>query len=183
MSILAQVKAITVSLHILRQLDLQQVIDLSTSIPLILMVPEDIRIMELAGSGFFDEACVAQLAINFDSHTSKKGAFKIAFFGTCSVPLQAALDCNRVCAKACFTEDQGKAQTCAPSDQVRKLLMELRCLSWAHTLMELVYSFIESFSDDIAIAIPDVAFVAAALAIGQNMTKEKGNVLLLEQPI
>ena len=77
------------------------------------MVSEDIHIMELAGSGFFDEACAAQLAINFDSHASKKGAFKIAFFSTCSMLLQEAVQCNCVCAKACFTEDRdGKVQTC-----------------------------------------------------------------------
>ena len=182
-NLIAQVRAITVSLHLLRHLNLQQVMDLSTSTPLIPMVPQDIQTIELVGSGYFDEARSAQLTINFDPRTSKKGGFKFAFFGTCSVLLLDTLRCNRICAKACFQQDKGgKDQVCPPSDQVRKLLMELRCLSWAHALMTLVYSFVDSFECP-TIEVPTVTFVAAALAIGQNTTKEKGDVLLLEQPI
>ena len=54
--------------------------------------------------------------------------------------------------------------------------MELHCLSWAHALMELVYSFIKSFDGDVTINIPDMTFVAAALAIGHDTKKERGNV-------
>ena len=180
---------ITVSLHLLRQLDLQEVINLSTRIPAIPMVAQDIQTIELAGSGYFEDAQVAQLSINFDSSASKKGAFKVAYFGTSSVALmpvsefKSASDANRVCAKFCFMMDNmGREQPCLPSNQVRKLLMELRCLSWAHALMTLVYSFVDSFETP-PIKVPNVAFVAAALAIGQHTTKEKGHVLLLEQPI
>ncbi len=60
--------------------------------------------------------------------------------------------------------------------------MELRCLSWARALVNLVYSFVAQFEPP-PIEVSQIQFVLAGLAISQNTTRDKGHVLLVEQEI
>lgn len=186
---LAQVRAVTAVFHPLAELNLEEVMTLAASTPLTPVIADDIAQMQLAPMGYFGQSRVVQLSIDFSSR--KKGAMKYAFFGTSTVPLAlaAAMPTSTVgtvpvCAKCAFRTD---GTLYAPNEQLTHLLMELRCLTWAHALMGLTYAFIDSFQQcdgtPSAIVVPRLRFVTAGLAIGQNTTKERGDVLILEDVI
>jgi hypothetical protein len=180
----AQTKPITAIFYSLKVLDLNHVIGLSTNTFDI----ASISAKELVGQGYFHDSRIIQLSINFGSR--REGAFKYAYFGTSSVAISPAdiqVDSDQtehICAKVCFNPDTKLHWS--PNEQLPKLLMELRCLTWAYALMSLVYAFIDQFQKDSGqrtlIDVPRVRFVAAGLAIGQT-SKDKGQLFLIEEQI
>ncbi|KIJ99774.1 hypothetical protein K443DRAFT_8179 [Laccaria amethystina LaAM-08-1] len=114
----------------------------------------------------------------------RKGAFKLAYFGKSSQPLFSGG--INICAKQSFyrktktvTQQDGCAvetQQDIPYDgikQAQDLIMEVTCLKWAHTLLEMVYVFIDEWMDlhpkgkFPSLSIPWMRFVDAGLAIEQ----------------
>lgn len=119
--------------------------------------------------------------------TAKKcsGGFKIASFGYVSTPIFAGAS-TKVCFKQCYNAKPGtmERQIYQGVRQAENLTMELNCIGWASTLMDIVYNHMEterptrgwpSFAE-----VPQMRYVQAGLAIANTEDKM---VYLLEEYI
>ncbi|KAI9452826.1 hypothetical protein F5148DRAFT_1289442 [Russula earlei] len=138
------------------------------------------------------------LQLDFSPSKQKKGGFKLAMFGTTSQDIFGAG--FKVCAKQTFyakkatinstNQDPIEITQNIPHNgvtQVRNLMMEIACLSWARVLLNLVYKFVDK---GIALhglppfPIPPMRFVEAALAVEHVTTENsEAQAFLLEEVI
>lgn len=130
---------------------------------------------------------------------SKKGGFKLAYFGTSSRAIFTDSDNLRVCAKQAFytqkkdvyrAEQQKMVQLTqnipySGHQQMTNLATEVTCLVWANALLEMVYAHIDRFFEKLpenarTVPIPQMRFVKAAIAVDQGPNRE---CFLLEEEI
>ncbi|KAJ7455487.1 hypothetical protein FB451DRAFT_1048909 [Mycena latifolia] len=115
------------------------------------------------------------------------GAFKMAVFGVASPPVFKGSAV--VCVKQTYYASKGLQihANCSSYIQARLLIMEVRCLGWAHVLLLMVYDFMRRFlreTDEIPpFEIPQMRFVDAALACSQAGVERERDLFMLEERI
>ncbi|KAF8200099.1 hypothetical protein BJ912DRAFT_1019943 [Pholiota molesta] len=116
------------------------------------------------------------ISLNYNP-TAKQisGGFKLASFGYTSFPLFRG-GCNKVCFKQCYNTKPGTRvrQIYKGVRQAEDLTMELNCIGWASTLMDLVYDFMEAQQatrGQPSFEVPQMRFVQAGIAISNTADK------------
>jgi len=143
---------------------------------------------------FLGEPKDVMLHLDLSESKQKKGGFKLAVLGSCTVLLVGTT--NDVCTKQTYyvkekvINEKGtfvERSFNIPHDgrrQFQNLTMEIACLVWARVLLEIIYQI--KILGQPQFPIPRFHFVEAALAIEQlsdEHGKETGRVFLLEEVI
>jgi hypothetical protein len=119
-----------------------------------------------------DCECPATLTLIYNPNAaSKYGGFKRAQFGhlSCAVFSNSSSVCIKQCWYAC--KASGGRLIYDNHTQITKLSAEINCLRWASALMNIVYDFIDKYTNihgDPTFTIPKMRFVKNALAIANT---------------
>lgn len=142
---------------------------------------------------------MSTLQLDLAPSNMKKGGFKLAAFGMSMPAVFKAVDTEAVCAKRTYNAVERvvsvggslmRKVVNVPHEgekQFQHLTMEVSCLVWAQSLLDIVYDFINKEGENLMrppFRIPQLRFVKAAIAIEQSSSASvKKATFLLEEVI